>query len=61
MRSVPLPMNPDDLAKYDADLKSESNLRAALQDASDRRARAIYRLITGVPFAQRGDPDADRT
>jgi hypothetical protein len=51
MRSQTFSMNPEDLEKYDPDRKADSRLRAALRDASERQARALHTLLTGVSVA----------
>lgn len=56
MRSKAFQMNPEDLEKYDPDQKADSGLRAALQDASERQARALHRLLTGVSAAPEKTP-----
>ena len=48
MRSRAFSMNPEDLEKYDPEQKADRGLRAALQNASERQARALHKLLTGV-------------
>lgn len=46
-------MNPEDLAKYDPRGKGEAGLRAALQQATERNARGLHKLITGVSLSSK--------
>ena len=48
MRSRVFSMNPEDLEKYDPEHRADRGLRAALQNASERQARALHKLLTGV-------------